>query len=62
MAAHDLSDAIIRTARDLFVILDAACALKGERRFYATFKVTPVGIDWPTLFELDHRHWDIPAA
>ena len=61
IAARDFAEAIIRTARDPFLVLDSN--LRVERvneAFYRTFKVSPQESIGRTVFELDHGHWDIP--
>jgi PAS domain S-box-containing protein len=61
MAARDFAEAIIRTARDPFLILDANLRVeRANEAFYSTFKVSREESLGRTVFELDHGHWDIP--
>ncbi len=61
VAARDFADAIIRTARDPLLILDADLRVeRANESFYATFKVSPEESVGRTVFELDHGHWNIP--
>lgn len=61
IAERDFADAIISTARDPLLILDANLRVeRANEGFYTTFKVTPAESIGRTIFELDHGHWDIP--
>jgi PAS domain S-box-containing protein len=61
IAARDFAEAIIRTARDPFLILDANLRVeRANEAFYSTFKVSREESLGRTVFELDHGHWDIP--
>jgi two-component system, chemotaxis family, CheB/CheR fusion protein len=61
IAARDFAEAIIRTARDPFLILDADLRVESANEaFYTTFKVSRAESLGRTVFELDHGHWDIP--
>ena len=61
VAARDLAEAVIRTARDPFLILDSNLRVqRANEAFYSTFKVSPSESEGRTVFELDHGHWDIP--
>ncbi|MBC7366905.1 MAG: PAS domain S-box protein [Undibacterium sp.] len=59
--ARDFAEAIIDTARDPFLILDAAfCVQKANPAFFTAFKIASAGIVGRTLFELEHGQWDLP--
>ncbi|HUR44916.1 MAG TPA: chemotaxis protein CheB, partial [Candidatus Saccharimonadales bacterium] len=59
--ARDYAQAIVDTARDPFLILDADLRVEsGNTAFYRTFKVNAAQSVGKLLFELDHGHWDIP--
>jgi two-component system CheB/CheR fusion protein len=61
IAARDFAEAIIDTARDPLLILNADLRVeRANQGFYDTFKVTPAESIGRTLFELDHGHWNIP--
>jgi two-component system, chemotaxis family, CheB/CheR fusion protein len=61
IAARDFAEAIIRTARDPFLILDADLRVEmANEAFYTTFKVSRAESLGRTVFELDHGHWNIP--
>lgn len=61
LAGRDFAEAIIRTARDPFLILDAHLRVeRANEAFYEAFKVSPGESIGRTLFELDHGHWEIP--
>jgi two-component system CheB/CheR fusion protein len=61
IVARDFAEAIIDTARDALLILDADLRVeRANQGFYDSFKVTPEESIGRTLFELDHGHWDIP--
>jgi PAS domain S-box-containing protein len=61
VAGRDFAEAIIRTARDPFLILDAQLRIeRANEAFFSTFKVTRAESVGQSVFELDHGHWDIP--
>jgi two-component system CheB/CheR fusion protein len=61
IAERDFAEAIISTARDPLLILDANLRVeRANESFYTTFNVTQAESIGRTVFELDHGHWDIP--
>ncbi|MEX2119868.1 MAG: chemotaxis protein CheB [Pirellulales bacterium] len=61
IAARDFAEAIIRTTRDPFLILDAELRVESANEaFYTTFKVSPAESVGRTIFKLDHGRWNIP--
>lgn len=61
VAGREFAEAIIRTARDPFLILDAGLRVeKANEAFYTTFKVSREESVGRTVFKLDHGHWNIP--
>ena len=60
-SALDFAEAILRTARDPFLILDASLRIeRANEAFYSTFQVKPAEVMGRTVFELDHGHWNVP--
>jgi two-component system, chemotaxis family, CheB/CheR fusion protein len=59
--ARDFAEAIIRTARDPFVILNADLSIeRANEAFYDTFKIPRAECVGRNIFELDHGHWNVP--
>ncbi|MGE5172831.1 MAG: PAS domain-containing protein, partial [Betaproteobacteria bacterium] len=60
--ARDFADAIVETAREPLVVLDADLrVLRANKAFYKTFGVSPGGTEKRPIYELGNRQWDIPA-
>lgn len=56
-----LSEDILETARESFLVLDSDLRiLKANRIFYHTFKVTPQETLGHLIYDLGNRQWDIP--
>ena len=60
-AARDYAEAIVHTARDPLVILDAGLRVHtANEAFYSTFKVSPTESEGHLIYELGNRQWQIP--
>jgi two-component system, chemotaxis family, CheB/CheR fusion protein len=60
-AQLDYAEAILRTARDPLVVLDADLRVeKANDAFYKTFKVAPDLTEGRLIYDLGNRQWDIP--
>jgi two-component system, chemotaxis family, CheB/CheR fusion protein len=60
-AARDYAEAIIQTARDPLLILNADLRVHtANQAFYSTFKVSPAESEGCLIYELGNRQWDIP--
>ena len=58
---RDYAEAIIRTARDPLVVLDADLRLEtANDSFYETFKVSRAKSKGQLIYEIGNREWDIP--
>jgi len=59
--ARDYAEAIVRTARDPLVILDADLRLHtANQAFYNLFKVSAAESEGRSIYELGSQQWDIP--
>ena len=59
--ARDYAEAIVRTARDPLVILNADLRVHAANgAFYSTFNVSPAESEGRLIYELGNRQWDIP--
>ncbi len=59
--ARDYAEAIVRTARDPLVILDADLRLHtANQAFYSLFKVTAAESEGRSIYKLGNHQWDIP--
>lgn len=59
--SNDFAEAVVRTARDPLLVLDANLRVEiVNDAFYTTFKVRRDESIGRSLFDLDHHHWDIP--
>jgi two-component system, chemotaxis family, CheB/CheR fusion protein len=60
-AQRDYAEAILRTARDPLVVLDADLRVEtANEAFYKTFKVKLAETEGYLIYELGNRQWDIP--
>jgi two-component system CheB/CheR fusion protein len=60
-ASLQYSDGIIKTIRDLLVVLDEKLRVtSASRTFYKTFQVGPKDTEGQLIFELGNHRWDIP--
>jgi two-component system CheB/CheR fusion protein len=60
-AARDYAEAIIRTARDPLVILNADLRVHtANEAFYSTFKLHPAEVQGRLIYALGNHQWDIP--
>ncbi len=60
-ATRDYAEAIIKTMREPFVVLDSTLKVKsGNAAFYRTFKLDPNQTLNRYLFDLVHAQWNIP--
>lgn len=61
IAGREFAEAVIRTARDPFLILDAGLHIEmANDAFYKTFKVSQTESVGRPVFEIDGGSWDIP--
>jgi two-component system CheB/CheR fusion protein len=60
--ARDFAEAIVGTAREPMLILDAELRVRrANRSFYETFDESPARTEGTRLFDLGDRQWDIPG-
>ncbi|HET8875358.1 MAG TPA: chemotaxis protein CheB [Casimicrobiaceae bacterium] len=60
-AARDFAEAIIRTVRDPFVILDAGLRVeRANDAFYDAFGVAPAETEGRVIFDLGNGQWNVP--
>jgi len=59
--AHTITESIVATVREPLLVLGENLIVRSaSRSFYYTFRTTPTETEGELLYELGHRHWDIP--
>jgi two-component system CheB/CheR fusion protein len=60
--ARDFADAIVNTAREPMLVLDAQLRIRrANRAFYDLFRVSPTDTEEVSIYEIHSHQWDVPA-